>query len=272
MAQQQQRVALVTGVSSGIGKSSAIALLTAGFRVFGTSRRAEPGSSTDGVEMIRLDVTDDASVNAAIAEVLQRAGQIDVLVNNAGVGIIGGAEESSIEQAKALFDTNFFGVIRVIRAVVPHMRQRKSGRIINISSVLGFLPAPYMAIYAASKHAVEGYSESLDHELRTSGIRVALVEPAYTRTSFDQNMVGPDAALREYEGARKHMAALLVETTATADDPEVVADTVVRAASDAKPKMRYPAGAVARKVTFLRRFAPISLVDGGMRKQMRLDA
>jgi NAD(P)-dependent dehydrogenase (short-subunit alcohol dehydrogenase family) len=129
-------------------------------------------------------VTSDESVEAAVKEVLRLEGRIDLLVNNAGFSVApAGAEESSIEQAKSMFDTNFFGIVRMTRAVVPHMRSQGSGRIINIGSVLGFLPAPYMALYSAAKHAVEGYSESLDHELRTRGIRVIVVEPAYTSTA-----------------------------------------------------------------------------------------
>ena len=123
-------------------------------------------------------------------EVMQRAGGIDLLVNNAGFGVSpAGAEESSLDQAQSIFNTNFFGIVRMTRAVVPHMRQQRSGRIINIGSVLGFLPMPYMALYSATKHAVAGYSESLDHELRTMGIRVSIIEPAYMNTPFDANLL-----------------------------------------------------------------------------------
>jgi short-subunit dehydrogenase len=118
------------------------------------------------VVFLPLDVTDDQSVTGVVREVLRRSGRINVLVNNAGVGMSGAAEESSIEQARALFETNLFGSMRMTRAVLPHMRERGSGRIVNVSSVLGFMPAPFMALYSASKHAIEGYSESLDHEVR----------------------------------------------------------------------------------------------------------
>src|SRR6476660_1719975 len=166
MASGTDRVALVTGASAGIGETAARAMLGAGFTVYGTSRKGASGQERDGVVLLPLDVTDDGSVAGAVREVLERSGRIDVLVNNAGVGIAGAAEESSIEQARALFETNVFGAIRMTRAVLPHMREQGSGRIINVSSVLGFLPAPFMALYAASKHAIEGYSESLDHEVR----------------------------------------------------------------------------------------------------------
>src|SRR5436305_4250203 len=184
----KSKVALVTGASSGIGKATAERLARAGYKVYGTSRRgAQAGAQS--FEMLALDVTRDESVEAAVAELMRREGRIDLLVNNAGFSIApAGAEEISIEQARSIFDTNFFGIVRMTRAVVPHMRQQGGGRIVNIGSVLGFLPAPYMALYAATKHAVEGYSESLDHELRTRGVRVSVIEPAYTTTQFDAHL------------------------------------------------------------------------------------
>ncbi|TIS73184.1 MAG: SDR family NAD(P)-dependent oxidoreductase, partial [Mesorhizobium sp.] len=174
MTKTNPGVALVTGASSGIGRATAAALRNAGFRVFGTSRRAISEQS-DGVTMLTGDVTDDASVSKLVEEVLAETGRIDLLVNNAGIGLLGGAEESSTAQAQALFDVNVFGVIRMTNAVLPTMRRQRSGRIVNLSSVLGLIPAPYSALYASTKHAIEGYSESLDHELRSFGIRVVLV-------------------------------------------------------------------------------------------------
>src|SRR5438067_6105391 len=158
MAQLTRKIALVTGASSGIGEATAQRLAMAGYKVYGTSRRrAEAGQRSS--EMLPLDVNSDESVEAVVRDVLRLDGRIDVLVNNAGFSIApAGAEESSIEQARSIFDTNFFGILRMTRAVVPHMRHQGGGRIINIGSVLGFLPAPYMALYAATKHAIEGYS------------------------------------------------------------------------------------------------------------------
>ena len=174
----------------------------AGYKVYGTSRRgAQAGQPS--FEMLPLDVTSDESVEAAVREVMRLDGRIDLLVNNAGFSVApAGAEESSIEQARSIFDTNFFGIVRMTRAVVPHMRRQGGGRIINIGSVLGFLPVPYMALYAATKHAIEGYSESLDHELRTRGIRVSVIEPAYTKTQFDANLLEADSKLDEYREVR----------------------------------------------------------------------
>ena len=268
------KIAIVTGASSGIGEVTAEQLVSAGYKVYGSSRRGTQGQSCRrAFEMLALDVTSDESVAAAINEVLRLEGRIDLLVNNAGFGVApAAAEESSIQQAQAIFDTNFFGIVRMIRAVVPHMRQRGSGRIINISSVLGFVPMPYMALYSATKHAVEGYSESLDQELRTQGIRVSLVEPAYIKSAFDANQLQPDEALDEYRDLRAGLNLRVKEALEGADGPAVVAETVVQVALAVKPKVRYTSGALAGRLRFLRRFAPAALVEAGVRKDLRLDS
>lgn len=264
-------IALVTGASSGIGEATSQRLAMAGYKVYGTSRRGAQ-SGQRSFAMLPLDVTNDESVEHAVRELIQLEGRIDLLVNNAGFGVApAGAEESSIEQAKTIFETNFFGLIRMTRAVVPHMRRQGNGRIINIGSVLGFLPMPYGALYAATKHAVEGYSESLDHELRTRGIRVSVIEPAYTRTQFDTNFLVPDAKLDEYRAVRALLDKLLKEIMATADEPSVVANVVLQAAIAVRPKLRYTAGGLANRLRLLRRYAPTRLMDAGIRKDLRLD-
>jgi NAD(P)-dependent dehydrogenase (short-subunit alcohol dehydrogenase family) len=224
------------------------------------------------LSMLRCDVTDEGAVNSLVSTVLSRTGRIDVLVNNAGIGLLGGAEESSISQVQALFDVNLFGVMRVTNAVLPSMRQRGQGRIINISSVLGLIPAPYSAHYSATKHALEGYSESLDHEIRAFNVRVSLIEPAYTRSVFEQNALGPDSMLKEYEQARTGARALIQDVMTTADPPEIVAEAVVLAATAARPRRRYPTGKIARRISVLRRFVPADAFDKSLRKQMRLPA
>ena len=272
MTKLTTKIALVTGASSGIGEATAERLATAGFKVYGTSRRgAKPGRRS--FEMLTLDVTSDSSVETVVSEVIRREGRVDLLVNNAGFSTApAGAEESSIEQTRSIFDTNFFGIVRMTRAVVPHMRQQGGGRIINIGSVLGFLPAPYMALYAATKHAIEGYSESLDHELRTRGIRVSVIEPAYTKTQFDAHLLEADSKLDEYRAARTVVAKRVHEAVAAADEPSIVAIVVLQAAAAARPKLRYTAGTGARRLRWLRRFAPAGVMDAGIRKEFRLDA
>jgi short-subunit dehydrogenase len=225
-----------------------------------------------GIEYLTCDVTTDESVKAAVGKVVSASGRIDLLVNNAGVGLIAGAEESSLEQAKSLFEVNLFGVIRLTQAVLPTMRRHGSGRILNISSVMGLIPAPFMALYAASKHALEGYSESLDHEVRNSGIRVVLVEPAYTRTAFEGNVYHADQQLDIYRAARTNAEGVMRDAMKVADSPELVASAVVRAATAATPRPRYTAGRTARQVSLLRRFVPASAFDKSLRKQMRLPA
>jgi NAD(P)-dependent dehydrogenase (short-subunit alcohol dehydrogenase family) len=263
------KVALVTGASSGIGEASARRLAAAGYRVFGTSRRAAAAGART-FEMLTLDVTSVSSVETALGELMQRAGRIDLLVNNAGFGVgLAGDEESSVAQAQAIFDTNFFGTVRMTRAVVPHMRRQGAGRIINVGSVLGFIPMPYMAIYSASKHAIEGYSESLDHELRTRGVRIVVVEPGVTKTPFDANLLEPDSKIDEYHRARAALNERYQQVVAAGDHPEAVAEVVLKAANADRPKLRYSVGRGAT-LQLLRRFAP-GMVDAGIRRELRLD-
>ncbi|HEY9305339.1 MAG TPA: oxidoreductase [Mycobacterium sp.] len=263
-------VVLVSGVSSGIGRAVASAFAEKGFEVFGTSRNPRATQPVAGVEVIQLDVTDNASVAAAVSTVVQRAGRIDILVNNAGAGVFGAAEETSIGQAQQLFETNFFGLARLTREVLPYLRAQRSGRIINIGSVLGFLPSPYGSFYAASKHAVEGYSESLDHETREFGVRVSVVEPGYTNTSFEANATDADSPLDSYEAVREHVKRAITDALHHGDDPAVVARVVVTAATSRQPKLRYPAGPFARRLALLKKYAPAGLLDNGIRKANKL--
>jgi NAD(P)-dependent dehydrogenase (short-subunit alcohol dehydrogenase family) len=265
MSKTERSVALVTGASSGIGLATARALHRDGYQVFGTSRK--PTAETEqGVTMLVCDVTDDQSVQDMVGDVVRRAGRIDLLVNNAGIGLLGGAEESSAAQAKALFDVNVFGVLRVTNAVLPVMRRQGSGRIVNLGSLLGLVPAPFNALYSSSKHAIEGYSESLDHEVRMQGIRVVLVEPGGIRTAFEDNLTRADRPLPVYDTVRAAAEVLMRQVIETGDAPEIVADTVIKAANAVVPKRRYTAGKQAGQVRFIRRFLPESFVDRNLRK------
>jgi NAD(P)-dependent dehydrogenase (short-subunit alcohol dehydrogenase family) len=268
--QTDQLVALVTGASSGIGRATAEALVAEGFAVVGTSRDPATAAPLEGVTFIELDVTDADQVRAAVEQVAEQFGRIDVLVNNAGVGMAGAAEESTIGQAKAVFDINVFGVMRMTNAVLPHMRAQGSGRVVNVSSVLGFIPAPFMAAYAATKHAIEGYSESVDHEVREHGVRVLLVQPGYTSTAFEANTQWSDSPLTAYADQRDVVRDVLAEAMRGADDPSVVAKAIVTAALDRKPKLRYPAGTTAARVSVLRRLVPAAAFDKQIRKLNRL--
>ena len=192
-----KHVALVTGASSGIGQATAELLAAHGFTVFGTSRT--PIQDKRSYTWLPLDVRSDDSVQAAVQSLLAQAGRIDVLVNNAGYVQFGAIEESSVADAQAQFDTNLFGVIRMVKAVLPVMRQQGSGRIINISSIVGHIAAPYGGLYAASKFALEGLSESLSAEVRQFGVSVSLVEPSYVNTPLVTSAANqPDCRLHPW--------------------------------------------------------------------------
>ncbi len=264
------KTAFVTGASSGIGKAAALALSKTGYRVIGTSRKAAPGEVRDGIRMIACDVTDDKSVTQAVALAHAELGSIDLLVNNAGYALSGAAEESSIEQVRLQFDTNFLGTVRVTNAVLPIMRQQGQGRILNIGSVLGLIPGPFGAYYSASKHAIEGYSESLDHEVRNFGIRVAVIEPWATKTSIETNSPQGDRPVAAYAPMLVKYRAAFDAAMAGGDTAEEVASTIVAAAQDKAPRLRYPSGKAARQTSFARRFLPRAFFDRTLRKQFNI--
>lgn len=268
----QEKVALVTGVSSGIGRATATLLADRGFRVFGTMRKpGEAKGSLRNVELVQLDVRDEESAHSCVRTVLDRVGRIDALVNNAGYVLIGSLEETSIKEAKQVFETNFFGVLRMSQAVLPIMRHQRYGRIANISSVVGFVPAPYQGIYAATKHALEGYSESLDHEVRQFGIRICLIEPGFTRTNIEQNTQLAGQLLEAYNPDRDRVLDAVRENLAKGDDPVTVASVVIEALISRSPRLRYLAGREAKFVNNLRKFVPSKLFDKGLRKQFGLE-
>lgn len=270
MSQIKKPVAIVTGASSGIGLITARKLAKAGYRVFGTSRHLSPGKNHE-FEMLQLDVDDNQSAVALIQQVFDLTGRIDLLVNNAGRSLSpAAAEESSVEQAQSLFNTNFFGVIRLTNAVLPYMRTQGQGRIVNVGSVLGFMPTPYYALYSATKFALRAYSESLDHEVRNQGIRVTVIEPAFMKTSIDANSQPADLAKGLYDQARSSIEKRVAELLDQAEEPEVVADVILTAAKASKPKLTYTAGKVAARLKLMNVALPSKLLDAGVRKQFRL--
>ena len=265
-----QKTAFVTGASSGIGKAAASRLTRAGYQVIGTSRTAAPGEMRDGIRIIACDVTNDTSVSEAVKQAHSELGRIDLLVNNAGYALSGAAEESSIDQVRQLFDTNLLGVVRVTNAVLPIMRMQGQGRILNIGSVLGLIPSPFGAYYSASKHAIEGYSESLDHEVRAFGIRVAVIEPWATKTSIETNSPRGDRPVAAYAETMARYQTAFDAAMAAGDTAEDVAATIVTAAQDRAPRLRYPSGKAARQTSFARRFLPRGLFDRTLRKQFNI--
>src|SRR6266516_4356332 len=266
----KNKTTLVTGVSSGIGREIAQLLGQRGARVFGTVRNPQSASPIPGVEIVRMDVTDDSSVNEAVQNIVQKAGPIQHLVNSAGYSFMGALEETSVTEARQQFETNLFGVLRVTNAVLPGMRHQGDGRIVNISSVLGFLPAPYLGIYAASKHAIEGYTETLDHEIRRFGVRALLVEPANTKTNISENAKSAKITLEAYADERKRLTSEAQQNIEHGDDPRMVAEAVWKALTAKSPRLRYPVGkgvALSR----MRRFVPAGMFAKSFRKQFQLD-
>jgi len=261
------RVALVTGASSGIGAAIAARLATAGFRVYGASRTA-PTDAIAGVTHLTIDVTDDESVNAGVSDVVRDAGQIDVLVNNAGYLCAGAIEEVALREAEAQFATNYFGVLRMTLAVLPVMRARRRGHVITISSLAGLVPVPFWGHYNASKFAVEGLMETLRHEVRPFSIQVAMVEPGSIKTRFYRQP--PVTGMTEYTGPRGRTFDRLAGYEANAPGPDVVAAKVAAIAADPHPKLRNTVTKEAKQFTTLRRLLPAGGFEAGVRRGFNL--
>ena len=255
---------IVTGASSGIGQATAAHLQRSGWRVFGTMRRPDPDKQ--GPDALTLDVTSDHSVEAAVAEVLARTGRIDALVNNAGVGMLGAVEEATVQEALNLFQTNFFGVHRLVRAVLPAMRARKAGRLVTIGSVAGFLPTPFDAFYSASKHALEGYCESLD-EVRPVGIHTVLIEPGFIRTPIRSNVTRTAASIAVYAEGRERVDRIFDRGVQAGIDPLRVAEVVERALTSARPKLRMRVGRDAHLLYYVYHHLPGAVFAAGMRQR-----
>ena len=263
------KVVVVTGVSSGIGRATAEKFVMEKCKVFGTVRNTAKAQAISGVTLIEMDIRDEVSIERGIQTIIAQEKRIDVLVNSAGVTLLGATEETSIAEAQTLFDTNLFGILRMIKAVLPHMRKQHSGRIVNVSSVLGFLPAPYMALYSASKHAVEGLSETLDHEVRQFGIRVALVEPSFTKTNLDLNAPQTVARIPDYSKELGVVSQAIQNNVQKAPAPDGVATTIVDAALG-EWKMRHTPKGEASLLRKVRRFLPAAPVEKGLRKTFGL--
>lgn len=263
----KKKVAIVTGASSGIGLATAELFAQMGYTTYGLSRRKQ--GRTDFIE-IQADVNDDESVKSAVAQVLKEQGQINVLVNNAGFAMLSAAEETSLAQVKAIFETNVFGVVRMTNAVLPIMRKQRSGRILHIGSLVGNIPSPYMAYYSSTKHAIEGYAESLDHEVRNFGIRSVVIEPGFMKTAINSHSLDINNPIEDYSLARESVRKLVEHGVESASSPDMVAKTVYKAAEVASPNLRYPVGNDAIIILVLRRFAPRFIFDKIFRSQFKL--
>ena len=256
---------LVTGASSGIGRATARLLAERGFTVFGTARKPDP-QKRESFTMLALDVRSDDSVRACVEQVIAKAGGIDVLVNNAGYTVTGAAEETSVEEAKAQLDTNFFGAVRMVNAVLPGMRAAGAGKVINISSLAGNTAIPYSAFYSASKFALEGYSESLWYEIRPFGISVSLVEPGFVNTPIGEASPAAARPLPAYDTTRTRMLTAFGHALKAGIPPEHVARRVLQIIEQPNPGLRYRVGAQATWLPRLRNVVPWAVYAAGVRK------
>ncbi|KEO81380.1 SDR family oxidoreductase [Tumebacillus flagellatus] len=277
-----RKVVLITGTSSGFGLLSSVALLREGYYVVATMRDLgkaaalkqavrEAGLSLADMEVQALDVTEEAAVQTVVDDVLARLGRIDVLINNAGYAHGGFIEEISMDEYRAQFETNFFGAVAMTKAVLPSMRERRSGKILMISSISGRFGFPGMSPYTSSKYALEGFSESLRHEMRPFGVSVVLIEPASYRTNIWAKGIergGEIDSDSPYAPALTKMAAYAAAMNDRGSDPREVITLISRVLQDPRPVLRYPVGKGLKPLLFLLRFLPQRLVDRMVAKRM----
>jgi NAD(P)-dependent dehydrogenase (short-subunit alcohol dehydrogenase family) len=266
-----QRVVLITGASSGIGQSAARLLAEYGYKVFGSSRNPASAIAIPSVEIVSLDVRAEESVRACVEDVARRSGQIDVLINNAGYELAGALEELSIDEARAQFETNFFGVVRMVNEVLPIMRRQHRGQIINVSSLAGLSSIPFMGIYSASKFALEGYTEALRQELKPFNIHVSMAEPAFLKTSMVEHRQIGASRMIEYEAWRQRALHAIRVYEERGPGPELVAKTLLKIISSRTPRLRYLVGRQAKSVAGLRKILPAGLFERGVRRTFTLD-
>ncbi len=265
------KVVLITGASSGVGQFTAELLSKNGYTVFGTSRNPGSAAAIPNVEMLTLDVRSDDSVAACVKTLIHRAGRIDVLVNNAAYELAGAVEEISIEEAKAQFETNFFGVVRMVKAVLPSMRQQKQGQIINVSSLSGVSSIPFMGVYSASKFAVEGYTEALRMEVRPFKIHVSLTEAGFLKTPMMNKREVSTGQLGDYDTWRQRAFNAIRNYEQNAPGPELVAQKILGILTSQTPRLRYLIGSQAKSATRLQWLLPEAVYERGKRSTFSLD-
>jgi NAD(P)-dependent dehydrogenase (short-subunit alcohol dehydrogenase family) len=241
-----QKVVLITGASSGVGQATARLLSQKGYKVFGTTRNPTGVKAIPTIEMLALDVRNDDSVSACVKAVFGQAGHIDVLVNNAAYELAGALEETSLEEAKAQFETNFFGVVRMVKTVLPSMRKQNQGRIINVSSFSGVSAIPFLGIYSASKFALEGFTEALRMEVKPFNIHVSLTEASFLKTPMMDKRQAPAAPLKEYDPWRQRAFNAIRNYEEKAPSPELVSETILKIISSKTPQLHYLIGPQAK--------------------------
>ena len=266
-------VVLITGASSGIGRACAEHLQAIGYRVYGTTRRDPAGLPATAFSLIRMNVDDDDSVAQGLDMILAREGRLDAVINNAGIGISGAIEDTSLAEARAQFETNFFGTLRVCRRVLPLMRAQGGGRIVNIGSVAGLIGVPFNGIYSASKFALEGLTEALRMEVMAQGIHVSLLEPGDINTAMSERSAETEASATNPVYRASHTAALAVMASDEREGPPptVVASLVAGILRDPSPRLRYRVGPFMEKVAVLLKvLLPARWFEWGMMKYYRL--
>lgn len=255
------KVVLITGASSGIGRACAERLVEQGHRVYGTSRTSsfKPTDFTS----IKMDVTDENSIRTGIDEIIEREGHIDVVVNNAGYGLAGPIEETTLEEAYRQLDVNFMAPLRVCRVVLPHMRKRRFGTIINISSLAGLFGIPFQGIYSASKFALEGLSESLRYEVTPFGIRVVLIEPGDVQTNITSNrQISSSATNGEYAEQFRRVLEIIEREEQAGADPKRIARLVCKIINGNSRRFRYTSGQWSQQLSvILKRLAPYAFFE-----------
>lgn len=243
-------IVLVTGGSSGIGRSIAGHLSSIGYTVYGTSRSVDNGQVLDNFTLVKLDVTDEETIGQALSYIHDKHGKLDVLINNAGLGMAGPLESTTYAEALEIYQTNVFGVLNVCRQAIPLLRKSEAAYLINITSIAGRVALPFRGIYCSSKFAVEGLTEALSMELKSSGIRVSIVEPGDFKTNINQNRrITGTGDSEVYNGAFERTLDKIKEEVNTARDPKVIAETVARILRSRKPKLRYIVGTPVQRLS-----------------------